>query len=147
MQESFDHYFEEESLYQAISRFEDMMKSNTICYFDVCEFEIIIDYYLDQHNIKHAEEAVYTAMGQHPGSSEIKFRLAQLYIQSGKPAKGLQLLRGIENLESSNSDFYLLKGTAFNLLGKKEEATRAFDSAIRYTTEGKDDVIYNIAYS
>ncbi len=147
MQESFDHYFEEESLYQAISRFEDMMKSNTICYFDVCEFEIIIDYYLDQHNIKHAEEAVYTALSQHPGSSEIKFRLAQLYIQSGKPAKGLQLLRGIENLESSNSDFYLLKGTAFNLLGKKEEATNAFDSAIRYTAEGKDDVIYNIAYS
>jgi tetratricopeptide (TPR) repeat protein len=147
MQESFDHYFEEESLYQAISRFEDMIKSNITRYFDVCEFEIIIDYYLDQHNFKHAQEAVFTAMKQHPGSSEIKFRLAQLYIQSGKPAKGIQLLRDIEKLESTNTDFYLLKGTAYNLLGKKEDASKAFDNAIQFATDGKDEVIYNIAYA
>ncbi len=147
MKESFDYYFEEESLYQAINRFEDMIKSNSTCYFDVCEFEIIIDYYLEQHNLKHAEEAVFTAIKQHPGSSEIKYRLAQLYIQSGRPVKGLQLLRGIENLEPSNTDFYLLKGAAYNLLGKKDDASQAFDKAIQFTSEGKDDVIYNIAYS
>ncbi len=147
MQESFDHYFEEESLYKAISRFEDMVKANTTYYFDVCEFEIIIDYYLDQHNFTHAETAILAGTCQHPSSSEIKFRLAQLYIQTGKPAKGLRLLRDVEKLEESNSDFYLLKGSALNLLGKKEEASKAFDKAIRCATEGKDDVIYNIAYS
>ncbi|MBN1115872.1 MAG: tetratricopeptide repeat protein [Bacteroidales bacterium] len=147
MQESFDHYFEEDSLYQAISRFEDMIKANTLCYFDVCEFEIIIDYYLDQHNFKEAEEAVNVGLSQHPSAEEIKYRLAQLYIQSGKPAKGLRLLREIENLESSNSEFYLLKGSALNLLGRKEEATQSFDEAIRNSTEAKDDIIYNIAVS
>lgn len=147
MQESQDHYFEEESLYQAINRFEDMVKSNTTCYFDVCEFEIIIDYYLEQHNFEHAEEAILVGLKQHPSAGEIKFRLAQLYIQSGKPAKGLRLLRNIENLESSNSDFYLLKGSALNVLGKKQEATEAFDLAIKFSIEGKDDIIFNIAYS
>lgn len=147
MQESYDHYFEEESLYQAINRFEDMIKSNTTCYFDVCEFEVIIDYYLDQHNFRHAEEAINTGLNQHPQAYEIKFRLAQLYIQSGKPAKGLRLLRNIENIEATNSEFYLLKGTALNILGKLEEAKQAFDEAIMHASDGKDDVIYNIAYS
>ena len=108
MQESYDHYFEEESLYQAINRFEDMMKSNTICYFDVCEFEVIIDYYLDQHNFRHAEEAINTGLNQHPQAYEIKFRLAQLYIQGGKPAKGLRLLRNIENIVINYLNEYFL---------------------------------------
>lgn len=147
MQESFDHYFEEESLYQAINRFEDMIKSKNTCYFDVCEFEVIIDYYLDQHNFRHAEEAINTGLNQHPQAYEIKFRLAQLFIQSGKPAKGLRLLRNIENIEATNSEFYLLKGSALNILGKPEEARQAFDEAIMHASDGKDDVIYNIAYS
>ncbi len=147
MQESFEHFYEEDSLYHAINRFEDMIKSNSTCYFDVCEFEVIIDYYLDQHNFKVAEEAVCVGLNQHPASAEIKFRLAQLHIQSGKPSKGLQLLRDIESFETTNSDFFLLKGSALNLLGKKDEATHAFDLAIACAVESKDDVIFNIAYS
>jgi tetratricopeptide (TPR) repeat protein len=147
MQESYDHYFEEDSLYQAISRFEDMMKSNSTLYFDVCEFEVIIDYYLDQNNFKVAEDAVVMALNQHPNSGEIKSRLAQIHIQNGKPAKGLRLLREIEFVEAANADFYLLKGSALNLLGKKEEASQSFDMAIKYTIENKDDTIFNIACS
>jgi tetratricopeptide (TPR) repeat protein len=147
MQESFEHFYEEDSLYHAINRFEDMIKSNSTLYFDVCEFEVIIDYYLDQHNFKIAEEAVSVGLNQHPASGEIKFRLAQLYIQSGKPSKGLQLLREIENFETTNSDFYLLKGSALNHLGKKEEANKAFDFAIKNAIENKDDVVFNIAFS
>lgn len=144
MQENYDHYFEEESLYQAIARFEDMKKSQAIRYFDVCEFEIIIDYYLDQNNYKFAEDAVILGINQHPTSAEIKLKLAQLHISGGKPAKGLKILKELEGVEI-NSDFYLLKGSALNILGKKDDATQAFDKAIQMTIEGKDEVVYNIA--
>lgn len=147
MQESQEHYFEEDSLYQAINRFEDMMRSKTTSYFDVFEFEVIVDYYLDHHNFSHAEEALNIALKQHPGAQELKYRLAQLFINSGKPAKGIRLLRDIECLETNNSDFYLLKGTALNLLGKPEEASQAFNEAISLSADGKDDVLYNIALS
>lgn len=147
MQESQEHYFEEDSLYQAINRFEDMVRSNSTTYFDVYEFEIIIDYYLDQHNFTKAEGAIDIALKQHPGALELKFRLAQLYISSGKPAKGMRLLRDIEFLEANNTDFYLLKGTALNQLGKKEEATQAFNEAISLANDSKDDTIFNIAQS
>jgi tetratricopeptide (TPR) repeat protein len=147
MQESHEHYFEEDSLYQAIARFEDMMRSKTTSYFDVYEFELIVDYYLDQHDFSKAEDALDIALSQHPAAQELKFRLAQLYISSGKPAKGIRLLRDIEFLEANNSDFYLLKGSALNLLGKKEEAGQAFNEAIKLSSDSKDEVIYNIALS
>lgn len=147
MQESQEHYFEEDSLYQAINRFEDMIRNNTTSYFDVYELEIIVDYYLDQNHFTQADEALKVGLKQHPASQELKYRLAQLFINSGKPAKGIRLLRNIESLETNNTDFFLLKGTALNLLGKKEEASQAFTEAIKLATEGKDEVIFSIALS
>lgn len=147
MHESQEPFFEEEGLYEAINKFEEMQKCNDTYYFDVYEFETIIDYYLDQHKLSTAVEAIDIGLLQHPQSSTLKFRLAQAYIQGGKPAKGLRLLRSIEFLETGNVDFYLLKGSALNLLGKKEEADEAFNCAVENATEGKDDVLYNIAFS
>ncbi|MBN1951980.1 MAG: tetratricopeptide repeat protein [Bacteroidales bacterium] len=147
MNDNFDSFLEEEGIFESINRFEEMVNRNRSCYFDVHEFESIIDYYLDQHNFHCAKDAIERALKQHPSSSAIKLRLAQAYVQNGKPSKGLHFLREIEALEGNNSDFFLLKGTALNVLGKREEAHTAFDRAIQLTLDGKDDMILSIAYS
>ena len=141
-----EQYFEEEGL-ESINRFEAMIKGNVSSYFDVYEFENIIDYYLDQHNIATAHKAIDRGLRQHPNSSSLKLRLAQACIQNGKPSKGLHFLREIEPFEKENYEFYLLKGTSLNLLGKKEDAHQAFDRAIQLAYDGKDEVIYSIALS
>jgi tetratricopeptide (TPR) repeat protein len=147
MNDSFESFYEEEGLFESINRFEEMASGNGSCYFDVYEFENIIDYYIDQHNFNQAKAAIDRGLKQHPNSSSFKLRLAHIYIQNGKPSKGLHLLREIEPLEAANADFYLLKGTALNVLGKREGAHNAFDKAIQLTTENKDDVIFSVAYS
>lgn len=147
MNESQESYFDEEGILESINRFEEMLNANSISFFDVYEFENIIDYYLDQHNIPNAKTAIEFGLKQHPKATTIKLRLAHVYIQNGKPSKGLHFLREIEPIESSNGDFYLLKGTALNILGKKEDARTAFNKAIRLTVEGKDDIIFSIAFS
>ena len=50
-------------------------------------------------------------------------------------------------MENLNCDFHLLKGTALNVLGKKEEAYYSFDRAIGLAQDDKDEVIFTIAYS
>jgi tetratricopeptide (TPR) repeat protein len=140
-------FFDDDGVFESIDRFENMLKSNSVCYFDVYEFENIIDYYLDQHNIHNAKAAIEFGLKQHPRATSIKLRLAQIYIHNGKPSKGLHFLREIEPIESANGEFYLLKGTALNVLGKKEDAKSAFDYAIRLSPEGKDEVIFSIAFS
>ena len=147
MQENRESYYDEEDIIGSINRYEEMLKHNTSFFFDIYEFELIIDYYLDIHNFQKAKEAVITGINQHPSSSSLKFKLAQIYVQSGKPSKGLVLLREIEHLEDCSSDFYLLKGSALNVLGKKEEAKEAFTKSIELAYVYRDDVIYNIAFS
>ena len=147
MNENFDSLFEEEGLFESINRFEEMVRSNGTCYFDVYEFENIVDYYLDQHNFTCAISAIEKGLGQHPYSASLKLRLAQIYIQNGKPSKGLYCLREIEAIESSNYELFLLKGTALNFLGRKEEAHQSFDRAISLAIDNKDDVIFSIGCS
>jgi tetratricopeptide (TPR) repeat protein len=147
MNENQEQYFEEEGLFESINRFEEMLNRNDSCYFDIFEFENIIDYYIDQHNFVNARAAIERGLRQHPCSTSLKFRLAQIYIQNGKPSKGLHFLREIEPMESTNSDFFLLKGSALNILGKKDDAFSAFDKAIKLAYDSKDEVVFNIAYS
>jgi tetratricopeptide (TPR) repeat protein len=147
MNENHEPFFEEEGIFESINRFEDMLNRNDSCYFDVFEFENIVDFYIDQHNFLNAKAAIERGLRQHPCSSSLKYRLAQIYIQNGKPSKGLHFLREIEPLEKASADFFLLKGTALNILGKKDAAHDSFDSAIQLAYDNKDEVIFNIAYS
>lgn len=147
MNDSFESFFEEEGFFESINKFEEMVNRNCSCYFDVYEFENIIDYYIDQHNFYQAKAAIDQGLKQHPNSSTFKLRLAQIYIQNGKPSKGLQILREIESLENLNADYHLLKGTALNVLGKRDGAHNAFDKAIQLTTDNRDDIIFSVAYS
>jgi tetratricopeptide (TPR) repeat protein len=147
MNENQDSFYGEEGIFECIIRFEDMLTRNNSCYFDIFEFENIVDYYIDQHNFLNARAAIERGLKQHPYSTSLKYRLAQIYIQNGKPSKGLHFLREIEAMEETNCDFFLLKGSALNVLGKKDDAFIAFDRAIKLSSEAKDEVIYNIAYS
>ena len=47
MQEEFDDIFHGEEESELISRYEEMLRNNTNYFFDVFEFENIIDYYIE----------------------------------------------------------------------------------------------------
>lgn len=147
MHESYEPYYEEEGIFEAINRYEEMVRKNHTQFFDLCDFENIIDYYIDKQNFKEAHQAIDYSITQHPYASSLKFRLAQVYIQSGKPTRGIRLLKEIEHFEYQSSDYHLMVGVASNLLGKKEEARSAFDKAIHFANDDRDDVIFNIAYA
>jgi hypothetical protein len=71
MQEHRDAYYNEEDIIRSINRYEDMLKQNAVSFFDIHEFEYIIDYYLDTHNFQKAHDAVIIGLDQHPTSSDL----------------------------------------------------------------------------
>jgi len=146
MNNEFDSSFDD-NIFESVSRFEDMVNRNGTCYFDVHEYENIANYYIDQHNFQNAIKAIEKGLRQHPQSSSLKLRMAEIFIRNGKPSKGLYYIREVEPVENSNNELYLLKGEALNILGRKEEAHNAFDKAISLTSDGKDEIIFSIACS
>ena len=123
---------------QMLHRYEEMLKEKRSFFFDVEEFEDIIDYYLDAREFDHAYEAGRLGMLQHPGSLELKIKLIHAHIESGKPNIALDALNSFSEIEKSDAEFYLLKGTALAQMTNFREAEKSFDLALE---KGGDDLV------
>jgi len=147
MFEDWENYQEDDEALELVKRYRDNLLQNNPVYFDLVEYECIIDYFIDQFNYTDAISAVKSALVHHPFSSSIRLRQIQLLIETGKPAKALGLIRSLESAESANHEVFLVKGLALNLTGKFREAKTNFDLAIRLCPENREDVSYKIAQS
>ncbi len=145
MSEEREPMFDDNDIADSVKRFEQMIRNNANAYFDVHEFENIIDYYIDINRFNDALKASEIALEQHPNAGPIHIKRIQVLINKGEPVQALKLLAQIEQIESSNSDFYILKGTALAQMNKTKDAVRFFDMALQLTYENKDDVLYDIA--
>jgi tetratricopeptide (TPR) repeat protein len=141
-----DFWFDDEAL-NSVSRYEDMIKNHSHYFFDVHEFEDIIDYYLDTENFAQALQVADYAVRIYPLASSIQLRMAEIMIDKSQPAKALNVLNKLEHLDSGEYGVYLLKGAALNMLGKPREAQRQFEKAIALADENKAEVLYNIGIS
>ncbi|MDR0414360.1 MAG: tetratricopeptide repeat protein [Prevotellaceae bacterium] len=87
---------EEESL---IGRYEEMLAQGRASYFDVSEFEDIIDYYSDRFELKKAMQAIAFAEKVHPFSPSIRLIKASLFAFTNKPRKALSIIFQLEQSE------------------------------------------------
>jgi len=142
-----DSYWYDDEVLNSVSRYEDMRRKHTHYFFDVHEFEDIIDYYLDSENIAEAASAANYAARIYPLASSIKLRMAEILLDKGQPVKALNLLNKLEHLDADEYGIYLLRGAALNMIGKPKEAQRQFEKAISMADENKAEVLYNIGMS
>jgi len=127
---------------QRVLRYESMKKDHTLLYFDVHEFEDIIDYYLYSNSLGSATEAVKIGLDQHPSSMTIQLREAQVLIDKGKLGRSLGILRRLSFIEHSNYEVFFLMGTIFSLKGDHERALQNYDKAVSLEAEDKAGVAY-----
>jgi tetratricopeptide (TPR) repeat protein len=147
MYKNWDDNFEEDDALDVVNRYKQMILHNNPCFFDLYEFESIIDYFIDQFSYKDAITAVNHALQQHPYASSIKLKHSQLLIDTGKPGRALGILRSIYRYESLNYEYYLARGVALNLTGKIKDAITDFEKAFHLCTENREEVAYTISQS
>ena len=70
-------YLENNEESYAVAKFESMLKENNILFFDVDEFEEIIEYYLQYGRISKAKRALDIGLSQHPYASSLKLLYAE----------------------------------------------------------------------
>jgi tetratricopeptide (TPR) repeat protein len=142
-----DNMLEEDDSLEVVKRYQDMVDRQDSSFFDLYEYEFIVDHYIEQLRFKEAISAVRRAMDQHPYASSLKIRYVQLLIETGKPARALGIIRRMGQSEAINYEFYLAKGVALNITGKHQEAAIDFEQAIRFCTGNLEELTYNIAQS
>jgi tetratricopeptide (TPR) repeat protein len=142
-----DNFYDDDETVDLLKRYSIMLAQHNLEFFDLYEYECIIDYFTEQYNYKDAISAVCLAIRQHPNASSMQLRYVQLLIETSKPGKALGIIRRIGDTESANYELYLAKGIALNMTGKHLEARSSFEKALKLCGDSKDEVAYDIAQS
>jgi len=137
-------YSYEEELKNAVQKFERMRKNNENCFFDVIEFETIIDYYIECNNSIKAFEAATLASQQHPNSVSIQLRKARVLLDKGRAVEALKILKKLENIEPGNHEIYVAKGTAMGILGDIQGAKKMFDYSLTLDSDETGNILFSI---
>ncbi|HRR15149.1 MAG TPA: tetratricopeptide repeat protein [Bacteroidales bacterium] len=140
------HWFsqEEDEVQKIIQRFERMKRNNENYFFDVIEFETIIDYYLERNNQARAFEAASIASKQHPNSVPILLRNAKVLLDRGRIAESLLILKKLETIEPGNHEIFLVKGTALGMMGDIQGARKMFDLALAKDSDDVENILFSI---
>ncbi len=147
MSEDFEQYFEEEDIFEIIIRYQDMLEHSRSCFFDLYEFEDIVDYYINKEEFSCALKACMTALKQYPFAISLKLRYARILCEKNHLSAAFRILHEIEAIESNNSEFYLIKGNLLNKSGRQDEAITEYENALRLAGENKDELVLSIARS
>jgi tetratricopeptide (TPR) repeat protein len=144
MEEDKFGYPYEEEVKQAVQKFERMRRNNENYFFDVVEFESIIDYYIESNNPAQAYEAASMATEQHPQSVSIQLRKAKVLIDKGRAVEALRILKKLELIEPGNHEIYVAKGTAMGMLGDIQGARKVFDYALSLDSDEVENILFAI---
>jgi tetratricopeptide (TPR) repeat protein len=118
-------------------KFESMLKTNNVLFFDSEEFENIIHHYLNQGKMSLAKKAIKLGLEQHPTSINLKLFKVEIYVFENKLIQADALLNELYRLEPLNEEIYIQKA---NILSKKDEHLQAIE-VLKKALELTDDVV------
>ena len=107
-----------------LTRFESMLKTNDILFFDSNEFENIIHHYLENGKISLAKRAIKLGLSQHPSSVNLRLFQVEILVIENKFIEADDILDMLHDLEPNNEEIYIQKA---NVLSKQDEHEKAID--------------------
>jgi tetratricopeptide (TPR) repeat protein len=133
---------EEEEYNLSLSKFESMLKTNKVLFFDSEEFEEIILHYLDMGKPGLAKKALKLALDQHPKSTGLKLVQVEMLIYDDKLEIAEKLLNELYAIEPTNEEIYIQKANICSKRDQHEKAVEMLKIALDYTDDYAD--VYNL---
>jgi tetratricopeptide (TPR) repeat protein len=135
-----DH--DEEDYNLSLSKFESMLKTNKVFFFDSEEFEEIILHYLDMGKANLAKKALKLGLDQHPKSTGLKLVQVEMYIYDDKLDIAEKMLNELYALEPTNEEIFIQKANIYSKRDDHEKAVELLQQALKYTEDYAD--VYNL---
>lgn len=133
---------EEDNRNLSLSKFESMLKTNKVLFFDSEEFEEIILHYLDMGKASLAKKALKLALEQHPKSTGLKLVQVEMLIYEEKLDLAEKLLNELFAIEPHNEEIYIQKASIYSKRDQHEKAVETLKTALQYTDDYAD--VYNL---
>ncbi|WP_299522166.1 tetratricopeptide repeat protein [Winogradskyella sp.] len=107
-----------------LTRFESMLKTNDILFFDSNEFENIIHHYLENGKVSLAKRAIKLGLSQHPSSVNLRLFQVEILVIENKFSEADDILDMLHDLEPTNEEIFIQKA---NVLSKQDEHEKAIE--------------------
>jgi tetratricopeptide (TPR) repeat protein len=133
---------EEEDHNLSLSKFESMLKTNKVLFFDSEEFEEIILHYLDMGKSNLAKKALKLALDQHPKSTGLKLVQVEMLVFDDKLEQAEKLLNELYAIEPTNEEIFIQKANIYSKRDQHEKAVEHLKIALEYTDDFAD--VYNL---
>ena len=121
-----------------LSKFELMLKTNSVYFFDANEFEEIILYYIDNGKFSLAKKALKLGLTQHPSSIGLKLIKIEVFILDEKLDEAEVALNELQQIEPSNEEIYIQRATIQSKRGKHKEAIVSLQTALVFADEDSE---------
>jgi len=121
-----------------LKKFESMLKTNNVYFFDSLEFEGIIQYYIDSGKSSLAKKALALGLEQHPMSVSLKLLDAEILIFDDKYPAAIEILDAIQAMEPTNEEVYIQKATIYSKTNAHEKAVAQLKIALDFSEEKAD---------
>ncbi|MDX5443032.1 MAG: tetratricopeptide repeat protein [Hymenobacteraceae bacterium] len=141
MNENFEERSEELDL---IRKFEEMLGSNQTVFFDLSDFELIIDHYTSNFNYSKALTACDSALAQYPFSTELLIDKAQVLAMAGEFEEALTVINAVADVDPLNPDLLITRGVISTQQGEFRQAVDFFKQAAEVSQEQREDIYFNI---
>ena len=119
----------------SLTRFESMLKTNNVLFFDADEFESIVNHYIESGKIALARKAVNLGLDQHPGATNLKLYKAEIYIFENKFDKANRLLTELYELDPNNEEIYIQKANIYSKQDLHQKAIDLLERALDFTED------------
>ena len=128
----------EERPSQPITKFESMLKTDDVYFFDAEDFEDIIHHYLNNGKISLAKKAIKIGLQQHPDSIELKLLHIEVLVFENKLEVAEKMLDDLQELDANNEEIYIQRANIFSKKDNHLAAINLLEKALEISDDGFD---------
>ena len=134
--------YNSQEIQSSITKFEQMLKTNHIYFFDAEEFEDIVVHYLGFGDHQLGKKALKIGLEQHPSNLELILLQSEIFILDDKFDLAIDLLDYVENIVPHNEEIALQKATISSKKGNHKDSIELLHIALERSEDPNE--IWNL---
>lgn len=123
---------------QPIAKFESMLKTDDVYFFDAEDFEDIIHHYLNNGKVSLGKKAIKIGLQQHPDSIELKLLDVEVMVFENNLEVAERMLDELQLLDSTNEEIYIQRANIYSKKDNHEAAVILLHKALELSDDGFD---------
>ena len=123
---------------QPIAKFESMLKTDDVYFFDAEDFEDIIHHYLNNGKVSLGKKAIKIGLQQHPDSIELKLLDVEVMVFENNLEVAERMLDELQLLGSSNEEIYIQRANIYSKKDNHEAAVTLLHKALELADDSFD---------